>query len=160
MSTRDEKRAAAVKTLVDAAVMARDVRALGAVSGSLRAYAPADMQAIVQGITTLLAHHGVKGTAYVMPEPEPRRREFTPNRADLIWAYVERMVQLGNDHERATAAAVRGIEKLRADGDSMLAGFIAGVSAGAPNREERRRAERQTKKQRRRDQQRRDKRGS
>lgn len=51
MSTRAEKRAAAVKTLVEAAVMARDVRALGAVSGSLRAYAPADMQAIVQGIT-------------------------------------------------------------------------------------------------------------
>ena len=51
MSTRTEKRTAAVKTLVDAAVMARDVRALGTVSGSLQAYAPADMQAIVQGIT-------------------------------------------------------------------------------------------------------------
>lgn len=48
----------------------------------------------------------------------------------------------------------------QADGDSMLAGFIAGINAGAPNREERRRTERQTKKQRRRDQQRRDKRGS
>ena len=51
MSTRDEKRAAAVKTLVEAAVMARDVRALGAVNGTLQGYAPADLQAIVQGIT-------------------------------------------------------------------------------------------------------------
>ena len=37
MSTRDEKRAAAIKTLVEAAVMARDVLALGTVSGSLQA---------------------------------------------------------------------------------------------------------------------------